>query len=132
MQDMLGGTLQVGMSDLASALPMIKTGRVKVLAITAPRRSPLAPSAPTFKESGIPFDMESWHALFVSSKVPAAALDPLAAAFARAMALPELMQKVRDLGYEPTTISRSEFERQWRDDVQQWGSLVKKANLSLD
>ena len=132
LQDLLGGQILVGMSDLASTAPLIRSGKLKALAVTGPKRSAALPTVPTLVESGVPFDTESWYALFAPAKTPQPIVDQLARAAAKVLQNPEVAEKVVGLGMEPTPIARDAFDRQWRADIATWARVVQASGAKAD
>ena len=132
LQDVLGGQLQVAMSDVASTLPLIRAGKVKALAVTGRRRSSALPDVATLRESGLPFDTESWYALFAPARTPPAVVQLLARASAAALARPEMVEKVRSLGMEGDAISRDAFDKEWHQDIAIWAGLVQASGAKAD
>jgi len=82
LQDLMGGHLQIGMADVVRAVPLVNAGRIKALGVTGSTRFESLPQVPTFSESGIPFDTDSWMALFAPARVPPATLQRLVNALA--------------------------------------------------
>jgi tripartite-type tricarboxylate transporter receptor subunit TctC len=85
LTDVMGGTLPVAMSDLAGTLPLIRSGKVRALAVSGSERSVALPDVPTFAESGIGFRLDSWFALFAPSRTPAPIVEQLDRAMQEAM-----------------------------------------------
>lgn len=132
LQDLVGGQIQVAMADVAGALPLLRAGRIKALAVTGRKRSSALPQVPTLVEGGIPFDTESWFALFAPAGVPAAQLQPLVEAGARAAQRPEVVEKIHSLGMEADPMSREDFERQWHTDIATWARVAKASNVQME
>ena len=132
LNDLVGGQIQVAMVDVAGSLPQLRAGRIKALAVTGRKRSSALPEVPTLVESGVPFDTDSWFALFAPARLPAAKVDELAQASARALARPEVAEKVRSLGMEYEPISREAFDRQWRQDIGTWARLVQAGGIKAE
>ena len=132
LQDLLGGQIGVAMSDIASTAPLIRSGKLKALAVTGPKRSAALPNVPTLVESGVPFDTESWYALFAPAKTPPAIVEQLARAAANVLKNPEVVEKIAGLGMEPTPIARDVFDRQWRADIATWARVVQASGAKAD
>lgn len=110
MQDLLGGQIQLMFDNMASALPQVKTGRIRALAVTTPKRASGAPDLPTVAESGLPgFDISTWFGLFAPANIPKDAAAKLHAEFIRALALPEVKERFAALGVEPVGNRPEEF-----------------------
>jgi len=88
--DVVGGQLDIAVNDFGGVVPLLKEGRLRVLAITSDKRDPMFPNIPTMKESGFPdFETYVWASFFVRSETPDDVVDKLAAAFQRALASDE-------------------------------------------
>jgi tripartite-type tricarboxylate transporter receptor subunit TctC len=132
LQDLIGGQIQVAMADVAGALPLLRAGRIKALAVTGARRSSARPDVPTLVEGGFAFDTESWFALFAPARMPADTMQQLAQAAGRALRRPEVIEKVKSLGMEADPISREAFEQQWHRDIATWARAVQASGLKAE
>lgn len=132
MTDLIGGHVPVAMGDMAAALPQLESGKVKALAVTAPRRSSLLPQVPTFLESGVSFDTESWYALFAPAGLADANLQRLRQASERALLRPVIAERIRSLGMEPDPIAIADFNRQWHADIETWAGLIRSSGARVD
>ena len=131
MQDLIGGQVQVGMVDVAGALPQIRAGKIKALAMTGSKRSSALPQTPTLKEGGIAFDTESWFGLFAPARLPEAEAQKIAGAAERALRNPEVIARIKELGVEADPIGRADFDKQWRADIVTWGRLVQQSGAKV-
>jgi tripartite-type tricarboxylate transporter receptor subunit TctC len=130
IHDMLGGHIRVGMADIGSALPMLKSGKLKALALTADKRSSALPAVPTFKESGVQFDSESWYGLFVPARTPSGIVSRLTDA-ARAVLDEHSSERfLSKLGIESDHIVPREFAQEWHRDTLHWAALVRQAGIA--
>jgi tripartite-type tricarboxylate transporter receptor subunit TctC len=132
MQDLIGGQIQVGMVDLAGALPQIRAGKIKALAVTGRKRSSALPQVPTLKEGGIAFDTESWYGLFGPARMPEAEAQKIAQAAARVLRQPEITTLISDLGLESDPMARADFDKEWRADMVTWARLVQQSGAKVD
>ncbi|WP_404993740.1 Bug family tripartite tricarboxylate transporter substrate binding protein [Cupriavidus pauculus] len=132
LNDVMGGTLPVAMSDLAGTLALIRSGKVRALAVSGSERSPALPDVPTFAESGIAFRVDSWFALFAPARTPPAIVDKLESAMQEAMRDPALQAQIGAFGMRYAPISRAQFSAQIREDTQVWSSLVKSSGAALE
>jgi len=132
MQDLIGGQIQVGMVDVAGALPLIRAGKIKALAVTGRTRSSALPQVPTLKEGGIAFDTESWYGLFAPARMPDAEAKVIAQAAEKVLRQPELTARIQDLGLDPEPISRADFDKEWREDMLTWARLVQQSGAKVD
>ena len=130
MTDLLGGQVKLMVDSLASALPHIKAGKIRALAMTTPQRVPQLPDVPTVAESGYPgFDGVGWGGLVVPKATPAALVERIGADVRRALADPVMQQRIIDRGAIPDPRG----PREWTDfvsaEIVKWGEVVRRANL---
>lgn len=128
--DLLGGQVQSMFDNTPSALPHIKAGKLRAIAVTSAQRSPLLPDVPTVAESGFPgFDVQSWFAIAAPAGTPKPVVDKLNAALNKALAAPDVRQRMQELAAKPEpgtpeqcrSVVLSEIRR-WHDVVQQSGA----------
>lgn len=131
LPDILSGQVAVGLLDAVSMTPLVKQGRVKALAVTGPRRLPALADKPTLVESGIAFDGVGWHGAFAPSATPADVLNRLNAAFAKALARPDLRDRIVNGGSVPIepALTSAQWTAQMRREVTQWAEVVRKAGI---
>jgi tripartite-type tricarboxylate transporter receptor subunit TctC len=133
MQDLIGGQIQLMFDNLASSLGQIKAGRVKALAVTTAKRTPLAADLPTISESGLPgFDISTWFGIFVPAKTPRPVVDKLHAELTRALALPEVRDAMLKLGAEPVGNTPQEFAAYIKGEADKYAKLVKASGAKAD
>lgn len=132
LTDVMGGTLPVAMSDLAGTLPLIRSGKVRALAVSGSERSVALPDVPTFAESGVGFRLDSWFALFAPSRTPAPIVEQLARAMQEAMQDSGLQAPIASLGMRYAPVSRAQFTNQMREDTRTWAALVKSSGAALE
>ncbi|MEO8486319.1 MAG: tripartite tricarboxylate transporter substrate binding protein [Betaproteobacteria bacterium] len=131
--DILGGNVEMMFDTTSSAMPHIKSGRFKPLAVTSPKRSPELPNVPTIAETGYPAaEMSTWYGLFVTGGTPRPVVDKLAAELKRVLALPDVQAKLRGLGGEPGAISAGEFAEMNRAEYERFGKLIRTANIKAE
>ena len=130
MSDVIGGRSDWFFAPLSSALSLIRDGRLQALAVSTPKRSSLLPEVPTTVEAGVPgSDYIFWVAMVVPSATPAAAVARLQQEAAKALAQPELIEKLAKIGAEPMLMSTSEFNTFIRAEVETAARVAKAANL---
>ncbi|MFO1317176.1 MAG: tripartite tricarboxylate transporter substrate binding protein [Burkholderiales bacterium] len=130
--DMLGGQVQTMFTTTASAQPYTSTQRLKALAVTSPKRSPMMPDVPTFAEAGVPLDVAVWIGVAVPAGTPAAVVDRLNAEFNKALAAPDVRTKLASLGVDPVGGSSASFAQFVRGDAERWAKTIKSAGVKLD
>jgi tripartite-type tricarboxylate transporter receptor subunit TctC len=132
MTDVVGGRSDWFFAPLASALPLIRDGKLQALAVSTGKRSALLPDVPTTVEAGVPeSDYTFWVALVVPAATPAAAVARLQQEAAKALASPELIERLAKLGAEPFVMPSAEFNVFLRAEVESAARLVKAADLKV-
>jgi len=131
--DILSGEVQMMFDTTSSAMPQIKAGKFRPLAVTSPARSAELPNVPTIAEAGYPAaEMTTWYGLFVTGGTPKPIVDALAAELKKALALPDVQAKLRGLGGEPGKLTTAEFAKLNRDEYERFGKLIKTANIRAE
>jgi tripartite-type tricarboxylate transporter receptor subunit TctC len=118
----------------SSAMPLVKAGRLKVLAVAAPKRLQPLPDAPTMQESGYPgFETGSWQGVFVPAGTPKEVVDKLFDAIVQTMKSPEVGQRLGNGGVEVvTSASPAAFAQFVAAETQRWGRAAKEAGATVD
>lgn len=113
--------------------PFIASGKLRLLATTGAKRSPVAPDVPTMKEAGVPnFEVIGWFALVENANVPAARLDYLNQQVQKALKAPEVQQRLRELGYEPAPMSLADSRAFMTSQLDRFGAVVKRAGIKAE
>ena len=130
--DLIGGQVQVMISTFASALPHVKSGRLRALGVTSAKRSPATPDVPTLLEAGVPdYDYSTWYALFMPARTPPAIVNKVNAVTRQALATEDMKQKFDAQGVEPWTDTPAELGAYLKSETEKWGRVVKAANIPL-
>ena len=133
MQDVMGGQVPVMFLDLASGLAVIKSGKVKAIAIGSPNRSPLLPDVPTLAEAGVRnVEVFAFQGLLGPAGLPAAVTARLNQELNKALSDPAVLKRFTDFGFEPIYGSPEQFRKIARDESRLWGTIIKANNISLD
>jgi tripartite-type tricarboxylate transporter receptor subunit TctC len=133
MNDLVGGQIQLMFDNLASSLAQVKAGRVKALAVTTAKRSALAPELATISESGLPgFDISTWFGIFVPAGTSREAVDRLHAEFSRALAAPDIREKMLALGAEPVGSKPEEFAAYIRAEADKYARVIHASGAKAD
>jgi tripartite-type tricarboxylate transporter receptor subunit TctC len=131
--DMLAGQIQVLFPGLAAALPHIRAGKLKPLAITGLKRHPLQPDLPTFEELGYQgFDGVQWYGIVGPAKLPPEITRRLNAEINKALASPALRDRLAAEALEPMSMSPEQFGEFIRADIARWSALARERHISLD
>lgn len=132
LTDLLGGRLSLMFSTLPPALPHIKAGKLRALAITAPKRSPLLPDMPTVAESGIPgFEATGWNGFLLPARTPRPLVTRLQQEIARTLSLPDVQERYTRSVIEPVGSSPEEFGRLIVSELAKWAKVAKEAGLQV-
>jgi len=133
LSDMLGGQIHVLMPGLAAALPHIRAGKIKPLAVTGFERHPLIPGVPTFEESGFKgFDGVQWYGIVGPAKLPEEITKRLNAEINRALASPALRQRLSGEAIDPMPMTPEQFASFIRAEIARWSALARERGISLD
>jgi tripartite-type tricarboxylate transporter receptor subunit TctC len=130
MTDLVGGKVQVMFDNMPSAIGHARSGELRALAVTSPKRVSSAPDIPTVAESGYPgFKVVTWFGLFAPAGTPSAVIERLNREVADAVRDPQVHKHLLDLGAEPTSNSPAEFSKLVKDEKETWGKVVKAAKI---
>jgi len=133
LTDVIAGRVVMFIGNLPPAMPHIKSGNVRALAVTTAQRSALVPDIPTLAESGLPgFETVAWFGLFAPAGTPKPIVDKLQAEVARIVREPEIRERMTALGGEPVGNSPEAFSAIVKGDVAKWKKVVKDANVHVD
>jgi tripartite-type tricarboxylate transporter receptor subunit TctC len=132
--DLIAGNMNVMFDNLPSALPHIKSGRLKALAVTSRNASAALPGVPTLEQSGglKDFDASSWFGLFAPAGTPRAIVDKIQADVAKALSLPELRERFVGQGAEPGGGTPDQFAAFIKSESDKWARVVKVSNAKVD
>lgn len=133
MQDLVGGQVQVMFADAPSALPFMRTGVIKALAVGNPERSNLAPDLPTISESGVPdYEAYSWSGLLAPKGTPKEIINKLNADLQTALSNPEIGPSMAAAGAEPMQSTPEEFAEFLDNEIKKWGQIIQQANIKVE
>ena len=128
--DLLGGQVQMMMPPIPSVIGMIKDGRLRPIAVTSRRRSPLLPDVPTVDESGLPgFAAELLYGLLVPAGTPQPIVDRLSADLQAAVADADVDKRFVELGATPLAGTAEDYANAMAADRKLWGAIVRKLGL---
>jgi tripartite-type tricarboxylate transporter receptor subunit TctC len=131
--DLAGGHVQLASVGFPAALPLVKAGRLRVLAVTSRARSPLLPEVPTVAEQGLTgFDVSSWYGVFAPAALPRALVQRLNTELTAMLGVPEVKEKLAGLGAEPMPMAPDEFARFVREEIALWARIVKESGARVE
>lgn len=129
----VAGHTQMSSTSMPPAVPQIKAGKLRAIAVTSAKRSALLPDVPSVTEFGYSdFDDYTWVGFFLPAGTPQALVDRINAEINKAMELPDAREKFSGLGMESNRNSSAEFGRFLRDEVSKWGAVVKSTGAKVD
>ncbi len=131
LNDLIGGHIPISITTLSGLYATSKSGKIRVLAVTANKRSPAAPEIPTAIEAGVPgFTAETFNLVTAPVRTPAPVIETLRAAVAKVMADPSFTDQLNRLGYEPVTESTPEgTDKYIKEELEKWRQVVTAANI---
>jgi tripartite-type tricarboxylate transporter receptor subunit TctC len=130
--DILGGQTQALFPGLAAALPHIKAGKMRPLAVTGTKRHPLLPDVPTFEELGYKgFDGVQWYGIVGPANLPPAVVATLNKAINDALADPQLRERLAGEALEPMPMTAEQFGQYIKDDIAKWTKVARDRNIQL-
>lgn len=131
--DLAAGIIQAAFSSTASAIPLIQANKVKPIAISGPTRVTIMPDVKTMTEQGIKFDLAAWYGLFAPAGTPPAIVNALNAEVRRLLQAPEMREPLLKTGLTDWPIKTAdEFAATVRNDVKEWGDIVRRGNIKVD
>jgi tripartite-type tricarboxylate transporter receptor subunit TctC len=131
--DLLGGQIAVMFDNMPSAIGHVKSGKLRPLAVTTPKRSPALPDVPTIAEAGVPgYEATSWFGLLAPAKTPAAVVTKLNASILKALADPEVKKKLAEQGAEPYGEKPDQFAAFIQSETAKWGKIVKQSGATAE
>ena len=126
----MGNFTQVMMLPPSNTVELVKTGKLKMLAVGAPQRLSTVPDLPTAAEAGLPgFEALAWYGLLVAAATPNDVADRLERTFISVLSDPDLIQKVQSIGLVTVGSKSDQFRRQIEKEVKQWQDVVAKAGI---
>ena len=128
--DLLGGQIQLVIADVVTTMPHAKAGKIRALAVSTAKRTPIAPELPTVAESGLPgYEMIGWFAAYVPAKTPKDVVTKLNAEIVRILGAPETRARLAAVGIETLTSTPEGLAEFQRNETAKWAKLVKEAGI---
>ncbi len=133
LNDVIGGQVPLFFGNLASTLQHVQSGKLKALAVTSGKRSPILPDVPTLSESGLKgTEIYEWNAVFAPANTPEPVIKKLAAAFQQALDAPEVKARVAQLGGELQKSSPEQASAFIEQQINLWGRVVKERKITIE
>ena len=133
MTELVGGQVSMAVASMSSVMPHVKSGRLRALAVTTPKRSALMPDMPTMIESGLPgYVATNWFGVLASKGTPKAATATLHDALTRIIQDPDMQKKMAAQGTEPFISTSEAFGAFLRAEIAKWSKLVAQFNIRAE
>ena len=133
MTDLMGGQVQIMFPNLTQALPQVKTGRIRALAVTSEKRSPSAPDVPTGVEAGVPgYVVTSWFGVLVPAATPRELVNRLNAELAQTLKVPDVRERLAADGAEPRLSTPEQFGAFIKTEIDKWAKVIRDAKIAAE
>ena len=133
MTDLIAGQVQLQFSSIPTVLTHVKAGRIKMLAVGSAKRSPALPDVPTIAEAGVPgYEYTTWYGIFGPRGMQKQVVGTVNSAVAKALASPDVHQRLMSQGAEPSPSSPEELLRYMREESARWSKIIKAANIKAE
>ena len=130
---LLGGQVDVALLTPPSTVPLVKAGKLKVLAVTGPKRSAQLPGVPTVAESGYPgYEVNNWQGLLAPARTPKDVITKIHQETARSLKLPEVVERLSVAGTEPIGSTPQEFAAFLHAEIAKWAQVIKQSGARVD
>ena len=133
LQAVMAGEVALDFPGIAAALPLMKGGNIRCLAVSTSKRSPILPDLPTLDEEGIKgYEHSLWNGLFAPTGTPPEIVTKLSAEFAEVLRRADVIERLAALGIEPVGSNPEEFSRYFRMEVEKWATVIKTTGISSE
>ena len=133
LTDLVGGQVNIMFDNMPSALPLVKGGRLRAIAVTTSKRSATMPDLPTMAEAGLPgFDASSWFGVLAPAGTPKDIINKLNAAIVKALGTPEMKDKLSSQGAEPIGNTPEQFATHIQSELVKWAKVIKESGAKVD
>ncbi|HYD56707.1 MAG TPA: tripartite tricarboxylate transporter substrate binding protein [Burkholderiales bacterium] len=133
LTDLLGGQIDVGFNSIGTALPQIKAGKVRPIALIGSKRSKALPDVPTFPELGVPkLSGGAWFGIFAPAGTPKPVVEKISVDINGFLNSPEMQKWLRDQGLEPTGMTPDEFSQFIKADLAKWRQLIAELGIKAN
>jgi tripartite-type tricarboxylate transporter receptor subunit TctC len=130
--DLMGGQVTMMFSQMSSALPLARQGKVRAIGVASLQRHPAAPEIPTIAEQGLPgFEVQAWYALVGPAALPPEIANKVAADATKALQMPDVKERLAALGADPVGGTPRELDQKLRAEYARWGELIRKAGIKI-
>jgi len=131
--DLIGGQVDMMFDTAASAMPHVRSGKLRALAIATPKRHPDFPDLPTFAEQGLPnYSINSWYSLHAPAGTPREIVQRLHVEVVEVLRMPDVIERLKTLNAEPGGMAPAEFDAFVRAELERYGQVIRKAGIKLE
>ncbi len=131
--DLMGGQIPVGIDSLSDLVQLHRAGKIRIIATSGAARSPLLPEVATFREQGFPsIEGTGWIGIYAPAKTPKAIVEELSARIVKVVRLPDVRDRLLNLGYEPTGTTPEELSTIMAADTARWGPIIKASGFTAE
>jgi tripartite-type tricarboxylate transporter receptor subunit TctC len=133
LTDLMGGQIQLIISTMASAMPQVKAGKLRPIAVTTAKRSSFFPEVPTMDEAGVRgYEFDTWYGLLMSARTPRAIIDRVNREMAKVAGSPTVKEQFTPQGLETAHTSPEEFASYLKSEVSKWGKVIRASGARPD
>jgi tripartite-type tricarboxylate transporter receptor subunit TctC len=132
LNGLMVGDIQFAFDNITSALPQHTGGTLRAIAVSSQQRTPTLPDIPAVAETLPGFEVIGWHCVLAPAKTPKEIVDKLNAEIKKAVAIPEINKRVRELGGNPIASLPAELDEHVRKETEKYGKLIRDANIKME
>ena len=133
LTDLLAGQVDMMIAVTASALPYVKSGRLRALAVTGDTRSAVAPALPTLAESGVAgYEFKTWYGIQAPARTPSTVISTLNAKVSEILGRPDVVEQLAAVGLEAKASTPAEFGALIESEIRKWARVVKASGARID
>jgi len=130
MIDTISGEMQMMFATMPAAMPHVKSGRVRPVAVTTTQRSPTLPELPTVSETGVKgYEASTWYGVLTPARTPRPVIDRLHGETVRMLAAPDVRERLGSQGFEPAGSTPEEFAAYIKSEIAKWGKVIRTAGI---
>ena len=130
LQGVMSGEVALDFPGVAAALPFLKSGKIRCLAVSTSKRSPVVPELPTLNEEGIEgYEHSLWSGIFAPAGTPPDILTKISTGFAEALKNPDVVKRLDDLGFETVGSEPEKFKKYFSAEVAKWATVIEKTGI---
>jgi tripartite-type tricarboxylate transporter receptor subunit TctC len=133
VSDLMGGQVNLMFDNIPSAISHVRSGKLRALATTGPKRAATLPDLPTVAEAGVPgYESTAWFGLAMPAGTPKPIIDRMNAEGQKAAKAPDFIKRMTDLGYEIVGGTPEQMAAMIQDEIKRWGPIVKASGAKVD